>query len=470
MSTPSLGRPLILLAFASSALHAQRPQLSSGVRQYVVVDSPVVIIRNVRVIDGTGAAPRENQTVVIRDGRIAAIGAATGADRGHVVDGTGKSLIPGFVMLHEHLFYPVGQGMYAEQPSFPRLYLGVGITTARTGGSMDPYADIHIKRAIDGGRIPGPSLDVTAPYINGPNPFTQMAVIGSPEDARRHVNYWADAGATSFKAYMQISRAELRAAVEEAHRRGMKITGHLCSVTFREAAEIGIDNLEHGLVAASDVMTGKRPDACPGGSGQVVSRLDIPSDTTVQAIIRALVERRVALTSTLAVFEVSVPGRPSLPRDAMALMTAEGQLRYLRGRLASTSNPNNPWARALKNEMIFEKMFADAGGLLVVGTDPTSYGGVIAGPASQMAIKLLVEAGFTPVEAIRIATLNGATYLGRADRIGTIAVGKNADLVLIDGNPAQRIDDIERVEIVFKDGVGYDAAKLVASARATVGN
>ena len=462
-------RALVLLTIGSSVLRAQ-PTLSPAVRQYVVADSPVVTIRNVRVIDGTGAAPRENQTVVIRDGRIAAIGATTGAYQGHVIDGTGKSLIPGLVMLHEHLFYPIGQGMYGEQPSFPRLYLAAGITTARTGGSMDPYADINIKRAIDDGRIPGPSLDVTAPYINGPNPFTQMHLVRTPDEARRHVSYWADAGATSFKAYMQISRETLRAAVDEAHKRGMKITGHLCSVTFREAAEIGIDNLEHGLVAASDVIPGKRPDTCPGGAGQVVSHLDVSSDTTVRSIIRALVDRKVALTSTLAVFEVSVPGRPSLSREVMELMTAEGQLRYLRGRLASTSNPNNPWAQALKNEMRFEKMFADAGGLLVVGTDPTSYGGVIAGPASQMAIELLVEAGFTPLEAIRIATLNGATYLGRADRIGTIAVGKNADLVLIDGNPAERIGDIDRVEIVFKDGIGYDAAKLVAGARGTVGN
>ena len=116
-----------------------------------------------------------------------------------------------------------------------------------------------------------------------------------------------------------------------------------------------------------------------------------------------------------------------------------------------------------------ELRFARAGGLLLAGTDPTGGGGVIPGFSDQRQVELLVGSGFTPLEAIRICTLNGATYLGRADRIGSIAAGKQADLVVLRGNPAADIADIENVELVFKQGVAYDPAKLIASVAGKVG-
>ena len=464
----------VLLCLPAAVL-AQRPTLSAAVRQYVTIEAPVVAIRNVRVVDGTGAAARENQTVVMRDGRIAAVGpsAATALPQGaHVVDGAGKTVMPGLVMVHEHMFYPSGQGPVYDEHAyvFPRLYLGGGITTARTGGSMAPYADINVGKAIATGTIPGPRLDVTGPYLNGPNPFPQMYSLKDAADARRMVNYWADLGATSFKAYMQITRDQLRAAVDEAHKRGLKVTGHLCSVTLREAAEIGIDNLEHGIAAATDFIANKRTDVCPGGLHGVLANMNPATDTVLASVIRALVDHRVAVTSTLAVFETFAGERPATPRRILDAMTPDARSDYLESRAATAARADNPWTKILKAEMAFEKMFADAGGLLVVGTDPTGYGGVIPGFSSQRAVELLVEAGFTPLDAIRIATLNGATYLGREDQVGTIAVGKVADLLLIGGKPDANIADLERLELVFKDGVGYDSAKLLASARASVGN
>jgi imidazolonepropionase-like amidohydrolase len=122
-----------------------------------------------------------------------------------------------------------------------------------------------------------------------------------------------------------------------------------------------------------------------------------------------------------------------------------------------------------RRDMDLERAFVAAGGLLMAGSDPVGVGGLVPGFADQREIELLVEAGFTPVQAIRIATLNGATYLGRQDRIGSIAVGKNADLVVIKGDPSTRIADVENVEIVFKDGVGYDTAKLLESVRGRYG-
>jgi imidazolonepropionase-like amidohydrolase len=122
-----------------------------------------------------------------------------------------------------------------------------------------------------------------------------------------------------------------------------------------------------------------------------------------------------------------------------------------------------------KRDLAMERAFVAAGGLLLAGPDPTGDGGVVPGFADQRETELLVEAGFSPVEAIKISTLNGATYLGRQDSIGSIAVGKNADLVVINGNPAAKIEDVEKVEIVFKDGVGYDSAKLIESVKGRYG-
>jgi imidazolonepropionase-like amidohydrolase len=150
-------------------------------------------------------------------------------------------------------------------------------------------------------------------------------------------------------------------------------------------------------------------------------------------------------------------------------MTADARIQYLTTRAALSEAKDSPWGAAFKKEMEFELAFARAGGLLLAGTDPTGVGGVVAGFGSQREVELLVEAGFTPLEAIRIATLNGAEYLNASDRIGSIAAGKQADLIIINGDPSTSINDIEKVEMVFKDGLGYDSAKLIESVRGSVG-
>jgi imidazolonepropionase-like amidohydrolase len=117
----------------------------------------------------------------------------------------------------------------------------------------------------------------------------------------------------------------------------------------------------------------------------------------------------------------------------------------------------------------FELAFVRAGGLLAAGVDPTGNGGALPGFGDQRNYELLIEAGFTPVEAIRIMTLNGAEVLGEADRLGSVAPGKLADLVVINGDPIARPAEIRKVTIVFKDGVGYDSAKLIEATRGLVG-
>jgi enamidase len=462
--------PCALLLVVSAA-HAQR-DLSPQVRAFVRTDARAVALVNVRVIDGTGAPVRDGQTIVLRDGDIAYSGPAAGAptDGAEILDLAGHTVTPGFVMLHEHMFYPAGNAMYNELGySFPRLYLAGGATTVRTGGSMVPYADLNLKEWIDDGRIPGPRMHVTAPYLNGPGlGIPGVHALSGPDEARRMVAYWADAGATSFKAYMHISRDELRAAVEEAHARGLKVTGHLCSVTYREAADIGIDNLEHGFFASTDFVADKQPDDCPGGANASLAALD-PAGPQALSLIRHLVDSGVALTSTLTVFETSVPGRPRAPDAALDAMVPEVRDLYLRRFAQVAGSEPGAAARRFRSMMDMEVAFVRAGGLLVAGTDPTGYGGVVAGWSNQRMVELLVEAGLSPVEAIRVASLNGAVHLGVDDRVGSIAAGKAADLIVVRGDPASRIADIRNVEIVFKDGIGYDPARLIDATRGSVG-
>jgi imidazolonepropionase-like amidohydrolase len=463
---------IALLAAASVGVLAQRPQLSATARGFVKLDAPVVALTNVRVIDGTGAPARDSQTVVIRDATIAALGDSARVkppDGATVLDLTGKTVMPGLVMVHEHLYYPTGPQVYGQLgQSFVRLYLAGGVTTMRTGGNVNGFMDLNLKRLIESGQVAGPAIDATAPYLNGPNTFLQMRALADAAESRRQVAYWADMGATSFKVYMNITRAQLGAAVEEAHARGLKVTGHLCSVTYAEAADLGIDNLEHGFMASTDFVANKEPDVCPGQpQGQrAVAAVDENGDA-FKALVKKLVDKRVALTSTLTVFETFTPGRPLPPGlDVLAPQLKE---QFERTHARTAQNTQSNYSALFPKAMKLERAFANAGGQLIAGTDPTGSGGVVPGYSNQRQLELLVEAGFTPVEAIKIGTLNGARYLGRDGQVGSIAIGRQADLIVINGNPAATIADVRNVETVFKQGIGYDPARLIDSVRGFVG-
>lgn len=468
--------PSVFLLFLTAVAAAQSPaSLSPAVRAFVTVDDPVFALAHVRVIDGTGAAAREDQTIVVSGGRIQAIGDAGSIripDGARILDLPEYTVIPGLVGMHDHIFYPAAPAHYNTLAySAPRLYLAGGVTTIRTTGSLEPYTELNLKKAIATDRVPGPKMHVTSPYLEGRGAFTlQMHELGGPEEARRMVDYWTDAGVDDFKAYTNITKAELAAAIEEVHKRGLKITGHLCSVGFREAAALGIDNLEHGLVVDTEFVSGKQTDVCPSSreARERLLELDV-AGPEIRETIRQLVARNVAVTSTLPVFETSVPGRPPLRQQVLDVMAPDIRIAYLTRRARIGQAGESPAAALLRKEMDFEREFVKAGGLLLAGPDPTGYGGVVPGFGDQREVELLVEAGFTPEEAVRIATFNGATYLGALDRIGTLEAGKQADMVLIKGNPTKDISDIEKVETVFKDGIGYDSARLIAAALGSVG-
>jgi imidazolonepropionase-like amidohydrolase len=473
----------VLLATVLIAATSMGAQQTPPTSPFIRESAPVIAISHVELIDGTGAAPSADQTVVIDHGKISAVGASgsvTVPEGAKVIDGKGKTLIPGMVAMHEHLFYPLPSDdhMFAEQAyTFPPLYLASGVTSGRTTGSLEPYADLGAKQLIDKGELPGPDLDLTAPYLQGaPSMFLEMRELKDANEAREFVRYWHSVGFTSLKAYVNVTPDELRAGIDEAHKLGMKATGHLCSVGYREAAEMGIDNLEHGPYIAPDgeLYSKKEHGVCPENFGamfdEIVNKIE-PDGPELKDTIQVLLAHHVAITSTLAVAEGGL--RPPMDRNGLVgksrdLMTPQAWNHTMTLRALESARDNFEQKRLTK-EMRFEREFVAAGGVLMAGCDPTGDGHALAGLGDQRQVELLVEAGFTPVEAIHIATENGATFLGRADQIGSIGAGKQADLVLLDGDFAKDVRAIENPEIVFKKGVGYDPKAIFDSLRGKIG-
>ena len=467
------GRIVARVCLMGVATRAVGGQTVGAQTSFVAVDSGAVALTHATVIDGTGAAARGEQTIVLDHGKIAAVGPSAGVtvpSDAHVLDLTGKTVIPGIVGLHDHMYYgSSATGSRTMLTSYPRLFLAAGVTTIRTTGSIDPYQELNLRQAIISGKVVGPNIIVSGPYLQGTGGGVGwMHPLNSPEDARRLVRYWSEEGITWFKAYTQITRAELGAAIDEAHKHGMKVTAHLCSVGFREAVALGIDNLEHGLLTDTEFWPGKQVDVCPtANDSSQYDALDI-NGADVQRTIHEMVAHHVAMTSTLAVYELYSPSRiPLDPRIYEAFAPAVATT--VRAWYDTAQKRNDAAERvAFGKAMAFERAFVQAGGLLGAGSDPCCLT-EIAGFGDQRNFELLVEAGFTPEQAVEIMTLNGARVLGIADHVGSISAGKQADLVVLDGNPVTNPSDIRKVTMVFRNGVGYDSPALIASVKGLVG-
>ncbi len=465
IASAALALTLVLVAAAPRAADAQ------GFEDLVAVDAGTVALTNVKVIDGTGAPARTGQTIVIEGDRITAVG-PSGSVRvpvgAEVLDLEGHTVIPGLVGLHNHSYYTGGNGR-AAQLSFSgsRLYLASGVTTIRTTGARQPYAELNLQREIAAGRAVGPTIFATGPYLTGEQGSSTMTLLEGPEQARRVVRYWAEEGVSWFKAYTWISRAELGAAIEEAHRHGVKVTAHLCSVGYREAVALGIDNLEHGLFANSEYDPDKRPDECPPGFRADYADLDV-NGPEVQATFRDMIDNGVAMTSTLVVYEISVSGRPPIDERVYDVLAPEiaAEVRAIAEARRAGRGAIDPavFAKAME----YERAFVDAGGLLAAGVDPTGYGAAPPGLGDQRNFELLLEAGFSTAEVVRIMSANGAKVLGIDGDVGTVEPGKVADLVVIDAD-VERVGHLRDTRIVFRHGVGWDSEKLMDSLRGLVG-
>ncbi|GGI58215.1 amidohydrolase family protein [Winogradskyella haliclonae] len=448
-------------------------EFSSQVKRFITVDDTEYAITDVTVIDGTGSASKTNQTIIISNGKIKAIGNDLEIPNGTTtIDGTGKTIIPGLVMLHEHMFYTkpfenwfsVGQMTF----TFPRLYLAGGVTSMRTGGSIQPQTDLNVKKWINEGRMTGPKMHVTGPFIEREGPkVPELGFIDSPGEVSKIVNYWADKGVTSFKVYNNITKEDLKICVEEAHKRGLKVTGHLCSLTYEEASNIGIDNLEHGFMAASDFVKNKEENICdPFEARQGLTNEPVDGET-INNLIDLLIKNKTVITTTPNVFE-PYTDREIVPGNGLDALAPQIQERIKEDYKRAQGRDAASLARFNKN-LTWVKRFYDKGGFLVAGTDPTGAGRTVAGYANQRTVEILVEAGFTVEEAIKICTLNGAIFLEQEKLLGTLEVGKQADIILINGDLNFDIKNIRNMEIVFKDGVGFDSKRLFDSVKGQVG-
>lgn len=465
--------PAVFVFFWIINLHAQ--SFTEQVQRFISIDTPVVAITPIKVIDGTGQAAVNDQTLILKDGQIDELGpsdAVTIPEGALIIDGKGKTLIPGFVMMHEHIFYSmpfenwysVGQMSF----TFPRLYLAGGVTSMRTAGSIEPETDLNLKKWIEAGKMTGPRMDVTSPFIEREGyDIAELGFVSSPEEVRKMVTFWADRGVTSFKVYNHITRDDLKVCVEEAHKRGLKVTGHLCSLTYREASELGIDNLEHGFMVSSDFQAEKQEDFCdPFRQRESIRALE-ENSPEMQALIDLLVKNKTAITTTPVVFEPYtghelIPGGGENALAGQVLERVKAQYDRMQGR-------DSVVQVQFKKDLKWLKRFYEQGGHLMAGTDPTGAGRTVAGYANIRTLEILAENGFTLEEAVNICSLNGAEYLGIDKNTGSLEKGKWADMILIDGDLEEDVRNIRKIELVFKKGVGFDSAKLFESVKGMVG-
>ncbi len=465
---------LSILCFLVFKVNGQR--FSDQVLKFIEINELIVVIKNVKLIDGTGGPVKTNQDIVITGDRITDIG-NTGKisipKTAKVIDGTGKTITPGFIMLHEHLFYAKpfgGTGKAVHMVNmFPKMYLAGGVTTMRTAGSIEANTDLNVKNLISEGKMVGPTIDVSTPHMERKGFIPQLQSLYGNESIDNWINYWADKGVTSVKVYNNITKDDLRKIVKAAHARSMKVTGHLCSITYREAADLGIDNLEHGFATASDFISGKKENECD--NNKITQSLVGLSDNSIELkeLMEYLIGKNVTITYTPTVFE-PIKGREVIPGGGQVAM-APFLLEQINGMCsASLNSARDSLANiGFKNDMRRVKKFYDMGGKVVVGTDPTGMGRTIAGYSNQRLIELLIEAGFSTIESIKMASLNGANYLGIANETGSVEVGKKADLILINGDLTKEISNIRKMEIVFKNGVGFSSPKIFESVKGKLG-
>jgi hypothetical protein len=451
---------------------AQEPiDSTSPLAPYVSVQPGSVALTHVRLVDGTGGPVQDDQTVVIDDDRIVAVGPFGDVDvpqGARVLDLTGHTVIPGLVSLHEHLYFGGVEQMTPMPLAGPMLYLALGVTTAMPAGSQFPYYDLNLKKVIDARLAPGPRIYTTGPYLNGGPPRVGNArIVNDPQEVRRVIRYWAGEGATWMKFQGAPSREVLAAGIEEAHRVGMRITGHLCSVTFEEASARGIDALQHGYITASDYVPGKEPDVCPPENMRIQADLDVEAPG-VRESIRRIVAGGAAVVSTLGVYETFTPSRATLPPRALEMLKPLTRYEVTLNNASLEERGFVVPPRLLQKMMRWERIFVEEGGLLGAGSDPWGTG-YLPGFGNLRNYEMLLEAGFSPPEAVQILTRNGARILGEADRFGSVEPGKLADLVVIAGDPTEEPTAIYEVVTVFKEGVGYDSTRLRGAAKGSIG-
>ncbi|HVX41987.1 MAG TPA: amidohydrolase family protein [Gemmatimonadaceae bacterium] len=418
-------RPLVVVAVLASALQAQR-----GPRPR---PAPIVI-DDVTLIDGTGAAPRAHARIIVRDGRIASIGPASGAmpDSVRVIDGRGRYAIPGLIDGHVHL---AGRSWQDRVDQLHRTLLGGVTSVYELAGDTRISGDLA--RAVMTHEIQGPSIYYTA-LLAGPPFFVDPRAIGISQGFRVGEAPWAHAvaadsdlariiaaahgtGAGTIKLYASLDSATVTRAIAEAHRQGMRVVAHATTFPAKpsDLVAAGVDMLAHTpyLVWQGSARTGDWTKRAAGDFLGVP-----PNSPVIETLLESMRDRHVALNPTLWVF-------------------AEAQ------KPDSVSRVRTPWMNAVT------KRAQDLGVTIVAGTDNMFDARRDSLPTLHRELELEVQAGLTPMQALVSATSASARVIGVDSARGTIAVGRDADIVLLDANPLEDIRNTRRIHAVIKDGV-----------------
>lgn len=463
----TLAAGLASLAFSAAGTTQPPEGLSESVTRHVRIDTPRLALTGLQLIDGSGAPARQDQTILIEDGRILAVGDRGGVtipDGFEVVALDGRTAMPGIVGLHNHLHHP---GVPVSHFAAPHLYLAGGVTTLFSAGSAAPMAELNMAGAVARGLGPGPDMRIAAPYVTGPEGNWVMPRPASPQAARDFVDYWASAGVAGFKLYRHVTPPIAAAIIDQAHTHGLTVTGHLCSLTFREAAKMGIDRIEHGLISMSDLVEDKPEGECVSTlSSLTEADIDGPA---VGAVIDMLIAHDVTLTSTLAIIESHFAHRPQGEPRALNMLSPVERAAYdARQTALAERRDTTRFTPALFSSILaFERRFAEAGGRLVAGPDNGRH--IVAGYGDQRNLELLVEAGFSVPETVQIMTHNGAVELGLGEDRGLVQAGYRADILILNGDLAADPAAIRSLEYVFRDGLAYDPASLAETVRGEVG-
>ncbi|MBS1545667.1 MAG: amidohydrolase family protein [Bacteroidetes bacterium] len=468
--------PYLTMIFLLASISAMAQDFTENVKPYVSLQKDKYAITHVQLLDGRGTTAQKDMTIVIEQGRITQIAPSAKTilpKEMYIVDGTGKTVMPGFVMMHEHIFYTKtfeGEFNVVNMTNtFPRMYLAGGVTTMRTAGSVSPHTDLNIQRFIREGKMAGPKMDVTGPFIErqSETSIPQLPILPKEQTPGATIDYWADQGCTSFKVYMHISRQDLKEVVQHAHARGLKVTGHLCSVSYQEAAEIGIDNLEHGFMASSDFAERRLEDLCDYFKASTGLQKLGKDDPAMDKLMRMLIDKGVTITTTPAVFTPTT-GYELIPGGGEEAIHPD-VLKNIKAGYDRRLGKDSISQRMFRNELYWIRKFHQMGGKVVVGTDPTGAGRIIAGYGNMWTLELMVKGGFTLPEAIMLCTLNGARFLNRDKETGSLEKGKSADLILIDGDLSADATNIRKIQWVIKDGIAFESKKMFESVKGKVG-
>ncbi len=456
-------KPEFIVLNSNPDLTQKRNELNQIVLNYVKYKSDTIALTNATVFDGTGSSAKENQTLIIVNGYFQSIGLSSEIDipeNATLLNLKGKTIIPGIIGVHNHLHIP--QFPFIGETA-SKLYLASGVTTIQTCGSASPQLEIDLSKRIDKGLHIGPNIVTTGPYITGKGGNPNMIIPRDEQHIKDTIQYWTEKGVRWFKVYRNTHPKDLEIIIKEAHKRNAKVTGHLCSITFEQAANLGIDGIEHGLNSTSDFRKNKTFGICDG-SREYIDEININSEK-VKQLQQLLIDKNVFLTSTLAIYEASIPERAFADERTLNAMSSflVSQYRDRRKQYDRLTSNDSLRGKRLKRIMAFEYQFFKMGGILTAGVDAGRH--VLPGFGDQRNFELLKEAGFTTEEVLKIMTSNGAKVLSNPE-IGTIENGKKADFLVIEGNIEK---NIRNVELVFKNGYGYNPKLILKDMKGKFG-